>query len=1039
VVTVNNYTGASVSWSYKSYGLGLGDTDLTLSPAPIPAGTPNACTSAAAGTFVVNPTSTAASAAEVNAAINACFTAFPATGVTSAVTGTGVITVTDTTVGTYSTLALGGTAGNFFWTGPTAGAAGSNSCSTSPGVAFFAAGNSAATATTDVASNIYAAFELCGTATGITMTDPAGTNQFTVTNPLPGASLAVTGTVPGVFTWSTPTGSNGTTGCSSSTTGNYMGNYTAATLATNIAAAITSCNGTYPAVGLNAVASGATVKVTTPVLGTSTVINSATTTNPTGIFSWTSGPTAGNNGSNSCTTITTGTYATSTVLSTLAANLAAAINMCPTGTGLTNTNTSSGAVVTVTASQGGTNPGVVLSPTGAGFFKWTAGGLTGGTAGTNAGTNFVVNNVLTTDATNLASAINRYTTTTSLASAVASGSTVIVTAAMPGAGGNTVATTTNATGFSWPGSTLSGGADGVTSGTSEPPTFAFTSGNAYSTPTQLASNLAAAITANPTLGPLMTATPGTGALLLTALADGSGGAYTQSRNGSFTALTPASGTFSGGAAGGTPGQSPAKYSYATSTTVTAANCTSDYVVYPTAAPGSSTQATVIAYNNMYKGTCTGSVPAIYWAYNTGGTATLSPILNFEGTEVAYVQTTGGTASLVLLKMASSGSAVTAPTSVTAANYRACTAPCYTALSLGANDNDTNSAPWWDYAHDVIFVGDNAGKLHKFSGVFNGATPVEVGSPFATITPTAALGTLTGPVVDAATGNIYIGESYSGTNYPLMAQVTSAGAVTYSHAGARGTGLGAAYLDAPIVDQSAGRVYAFIGDDNNNATASTCGSRNSCSAVYQLTESTFTSTAPIEVTLGHVTASAVEYAGSFNNTYFNSANPAQPTGTLYVCGYASGVPTLYAIPITGAAGMTAGAAPAGTALTSGTATCSPITEVGTGTTETNDYIFLSVTQNGSLTASGAGCKGTGAAGACVYSFNLGTSASTPAAGLLANGGTGAIIIDNVSGAQGASQIYYTTLSSQACAGQSGVGSPGYGTGACAVQASQAALQ
>jgi len=122
-------------------------------------------------------------------------------------------------------------------------------------------------------------------------------------------------------------------------------------------------------------------------------------------------------------------------------------------------------------------------------------------------------------------------------------------------------------------------------------------------------------------------------------------------------------------------------------------------------------------------------------------------------------------------------------------------------------------------------------------------------------------------------------------------------------------------------------------------------------------------------------------------------------------------------------MTAGAAPAGTALASGTATCSPITEVGTGTTETNDYIFLSVTQNGSLTASGAGCKGTGAAGACVYSFNLGTSASTPAAGLLANGGTGAIIIDNVSGAQGASQIYYTTLSSEACKGQNGTGPVG----------------
>jgi hypothetical protein len=243
-------------------------------------------------------------------------------------------------------------------------------------------------------------------------------------------------------------------------------------------------------------------------------------------------------------------------------------------------------------------------------------------------------------------------------------------------------------------------------------------------------------------------------------------------------------------------------------------------------------------------------------------------------------------------------------------------------------------------------------------------------------------------------------------------------------------LGSAYLDAPIVDQSAGRVYAFIGDDATSGAAK--------SAVYQLTESTFTSAPPIEAKLGNGGTNYVEYAGSFNNAYFNSLTPTTPGGTLYVCGYASGVPTLYALSISGATGLST-TVPAGTALTSGTATCSPITEVGTGTTETNDYIFLSVTQNGSLTASGAGCKGTGAAGACVYSFNLGTSASTPAAGLLANGGTGAIIIDNVSGAQGASQIYYTTLSSQACAGQSGVGSPGYGTGACAVQASQAALQ
>ena len=59
-----------------------------------------------------------------------------------------------------------------------------------------------------------------------------------------------------------------------------------------------------------------------------------------------------------------------------------------------------------------------------------------------------------------------------------------------------------------------------------------------------------------------------------------------------------------------------------------------------------------------------------------------------------------------------------------------------------------------------------------------------------------------------------------------------------------------------------------------------------------------------------------------------------------------------------------------------------------------------------------------------------------AGLPASGGTGTIIIDNTSSAAGASQIYFSTLSSETCGGN---GTTGTGTGACAVQASQAALQ
>jgi hypothetical protein len=85
---------------------------------------------------------------------------------------------------------------------------------------------------------------------------------------------------------------------------------------------------------------------------------------------------------------------------------------------------------------------------------------------------------------------------------------------------------------------------------------------------------------------------------------------------------------------------------------------------------------------------------------------------------------------------------------------------------------------------------------------------------------------------------------------------------------------------------------------------------------------------------------------------------------------------------------------------------------------NDYIYASVTANG---------NDTGCTGACIYMFNLtslswGTGAAANA-GLPAPGGTSGIVIDNISSTPGASQIYYSTLTS-----------PGN-----AVQASQAALQ
>ena len=153
--------------------------------------------------------------------------------------------------------------------------------------------------------------------------------------------------------------------------------------------------------------------------------------------------------------------------------------------------------------------------------------------------------------------------------------------------------------------------------------------------------------------------------------------------------------------------------------------------------GTGGQPTLIAFNQLYNGTCTAGqtvagYPNVYWSYNTGTGASVitSPVISYYdgGKQVAFVQSTAGVASLVLLKWSSASpgtaGAPTAPTAQTLANYRACTAPCMTTIALNGGANDTTSSPYVDYAGDVVWVGDDNGKLHKITGAFAG-TPAEV--------------------------------------------------------------------------------------------------------------------------------------------------------------------------------------------------------------------------------------------------------------------------------------------------------------------------
>ena len=580
--------------------------------------------------------------------------------------------------------------------------------------------------------------------------------------------------------------------------------------------------------------------------------------------------------------------------------------------------------------------------------------------------------------------------------------------------------------------------------------------------------------------------------------------------------------------GGTvePTMFPAKFSFSTTG---AASCTSDYVVYPTGVPGSGTAASIAAYNELYGSATTGcdtTVPTLEWAYNTGSQmVTLSPVISNDstGSQVAFIQSNGTTASLVLLKWAAtpatstftgtensttsvtytsgteptaadvgaqisgtnipvpdyiaavSGTTVTSATAATgsgsetltihaetlalpgvpvlatsAANYRSCTAPCYYTVPLVSAStarDDTFSNPFYDYADDAIYVGDDAGYLHQITGVFNG-TPGEA-SPWPVLLSTGVK--ITSAIYDSTSGYVLAG----GTTARILYSVGTGNAGTTNatiHGTSSALGVaGAEILDGPLVDSSAETVYAFVSD--GTATGSNY-------YVYQF-PATFTSGtgntgSPQTLGIGYIIYGLLD--GAFDNVYYASNNGTG--GDLWVVGNmgddggTTAGSNLYYVPINSSGQMTTPVS-AFSSLTvtggtggwtsnitefcnNGTSPCgvgSGATICGTaGVTCTNagkDYIYFST--DNLQTTTGA-CTTGGGSHDCVLGFNVSnistTAGTVPAfsktpvgetfsAGGISGTGcwsTGGFVVDNAltgstSPAEtGGSQIYYYALGS-----------------------------
>jgi hypothetical protein len=365
---------------------------------------------------------------------------------------------------------------------------------------------------------------------------------------------------------------------------------------------------------------------------------------------------------------------------------------------------------------------------------------------------------------------------------------------------------------------------------------------------------------------------------------------------------------------------------------------------------------------------------------------------------------------------------------------------------GASPNDTNSSPFYDYATDTLYVGDNSGYLHEFTNVFKGTPAETVTGPWPVLLNTSTDAAPGSPVYDSVSGNIFIGdylaniyskcepgiESAKGQCGYLYSVNASSGSVARSAQLDYNLGI----YDGPIVDSSAGMVYAFVGADN-----STNCSSGPCAAVFQF---------PVDFSAGATGTKATVGAGyeflmsgSFDNQYFTSGDP--PTGHLYVVGGTGPQNnTLYAITITNNA-MTTGSAAAGPVVAANYtkgyyAAGLPITELCNNgnsactASQGTDYLFLGVLAFGSQFATNP-CPSQSISIGCIMGFTVpksGTisSSATPNGTLQEAGGASGIVVDN--GASGASNIYFSTLLNQTCTTSGG-------TGGCAVSATQAALQ
>lgn len=416
------------------------------------------------------------------------------------------------------------------------------------------------------------------------------------------------------------------------------------------------------------------------------------------------------------------------------------------------------------------------------------------------------------------------------------------------------------------------------------------------------------------------------------------------------------------------GMFPAKYGFDTSVPP---SCTNDFVVFGLNLAGSATQANLVALNQLYSGAgglCGTGGPSVLFANNTstaGGRIATSPILSLDGTKIAFVESTGTSSIFHVLTWAPGGSVTSpaVPASMVSITY--------------ANATTTRSSPWIDFKNDIVYVGANNGRLYKFTGVFLG-TPTLSGTPWPAVVSNGR--TLTGPVFDRVTGNIFLGDT-AGTLFSVSS--STATIVNKLVVGSPTAAAGGGIVDAPMVDSINGLIYAESSNDNTSAV------------LVQATTANLTELARARIGMGSTGGTNVPiYDGTPDDNYFNSPS----SGTFMTCGTGSADISPWLYTFTFAANNTLNTTPVSSAqlLTSTLARCSPISEffnpnVNGGT----DFFFFGLTRD---------CFPPSTAGCIMARQSIGA----PPLPVREGGGTSGVVVDNQSTAGQASSIYFTNL-------------------------------